>query len=271
MLGHAVLAVALAMTAPAPAAQPRPQLSVMTWNVCAGTNPACFLYRGTPQELAWNIGTHVGEDTDVLFLQEFCTGADAALEGWLEQHTGRAWTVRSWGLVAADGTPYACHADTLGRPRGTQSVTVAVADDAAVFETHALTSPPWAARRAVLCATIPAKRVRACGTHLSSGLPNDDHQPGAPYRTAQVRELLGAAARPGYLPVFGGDLNLKPQRDPIARAYRTYQECDPRRRDTRAGKKIDYLFATRGSVLGCRVDQRTRISDHQPLYVKVGL
>ncbi|WP_219463151.1 endonuclease/exonuclease/phosphatase family protein [Nonomuraea rhizosphaerae] len=265
MMGDALLALL---------AEPRTDLTVTTWNVCAGTNPACALYRQTPAELAHNIGQYVTGQPgppDVIFLQEFCTGAGSALELWLEQRTGRRWTVGSWGLTAPGGGPYACHPDRLGRSRGAQSVTVAVADDAVTFQGYPLASPPWYAGRGVLCATLPARKVRACATHLSSGAAADDRQPGAPYRTRQLERLLAVAARPGYRGVLGGDLNTTPRRRIIAPLYRAYEECDPRRRWTRAGKKLDYLFAPKGTVRGCRLDRSTTLSDHQPLTVKVAL
>ncbi|MFI6395793.1 endonuclease/exonuclease/phosphatase family protein [Nonomuraea sp. NPDC050547] len=264
MIGHAIVAAGLAVS---PAVALRPEISVMTWNVCAGTNASCSLYRRTAPEIARAVGTQAGRGTDVLFLQEFCTGADAALEGWLENATGRAWTVRSWGLQSQHGTPYACHPDLLGRPRGTQSVTIAVAGPA-TFETHALSSPPWSVKRAALCADLPRHRVRACTSHLSVGLPYDDRGPGAPYRTKQVRELFALTAK-DRTPVVGGDLNLRPDSRALAPVYARYQECDPRRRPTMRAKKLDYLFTTR--VLGCRLDSRTTVSDHQPLHLRAAL
>ncbi|MEU0569120.1 endonuclease/exonuclease/phosphatase family protein [Nonomuraea sp. NPDC005983] len=268
----------------------------MTWNVCAGTNPYCSFYRRSVQDLAWNIGRYALTGPikpDVIFLQEFCTGAAGALELWLEKQTGRMWTVQSWGLTSNDGTPYACHPDHQGGSRGVQSVTVAVADHAATFQTYPLTSPPWYVKRSALCATISAKRVKVCGTHLSAGLPNDDRQPGAPYRKQQIRELMAAAAQPGYRAVFGGDLNVAPPdsdygsaagRRAIVPAYKAYDECDQRggrrtgrwthtstREDGSVTKKLDYLFAPKGSVRQCHVEQRTSTSDHMPLYVKVAL
>ncbi|WP_143590361.1 endonuclease/exonuclease/phosphatase family protein [Thermoactinospora rubra] len=244
----------------------------MTWNVCAGTNSACPLYRGGVHELGWRVARYaVGRPIkpDVIFLQEFCSGAGAPLERWLEELTGRPWSVSSWGLVAADGSPYACHPDYQGRDRGAQSVTVAVAQDAARFEAHPLSSPPWYVRRAALCAAYAG--IRVCGTHLSSGRADDDRQPGAPYRTRQVEELL--ALKAGLL---GGDLNLTPGHPALRGAYRTYRECDPRNRWTytasgktasgkAASRKLDYLFAAR--VKRCHLGPADAPSDHRPLYV----
>ncbi|GAA3443800.1 hypothetical protein Pve01_35370 [Planomonospora venezuelensis] len=99
----------------------------MTWNACAGTNPACRLYRAGSQELVGSVGQHAVSQPikpDVVFLQEFCTGADRALELGLEQRTGRKWSVRSWGLVSGDGAPYACHptgSAVRGAPRASPS------------------------------------------------------------------------------------------------------------------------------------------------------
>jgi endonuclease/exonuclease/phosphatase family metal-dependent hydrolase len=227
-----------------------------------------------PAELAQNIGHYAlsrPAKPEVILLQEFCTGAGATLEQWLEQRTGRGWTVASWGLTAPGGKPYACHPDRLGRPRGTQSVTIAVADEAVTFRSYPLASPPWYAGRGVLCATVPSRKAHVCATHLSSGAAADDRQPGAPYRTKQLRRLLAVAAKPGYRSVFGGDLNTTPRRRIMAPLYLAYDECDPRRRWTRAGTKLDYLFAPKGTVRSCRLDRRTTLSDHQPLTVKVAL
>ncbi|MFI6735683.1 endonuclease/exonuclease/phosphatase family protein [Nonomuraea sp. NPDC050451] len=281
MVGPVLLLVAGLLAAPA-----RAELSVMTWNVCAGTNSACPLYRASPLELAQSIGGYAVKNgpPDVIFLQEFCTGAAGTLELWLEQRTGRNWTIGSWGLTSHDGTPYACHPDRLGRPRGAQSIAVAVAGDA-TFETDPLPAPPWYVTRAVLCATVPARKVRACGTHLSSGRADDDRRPGAPYRTRQIRRLLEIAAKPGLRTILGGDLNVSPPdsgygsaagRRAVAPLYRAYQECDQRGarrtgRQTREGKKLDYLFAPKGTVRGCRVAKDVTLSDHKPVHVKVAL
>lgn len=282
MVGPVLLLVAGLLTAP-----PRAELSVMTWNVCAGTNSACPLYRAGALELAQSIGGYAIKNgpPDVIFLQEFCTGAAGTLELWLEQRTGRNWTIGSWGLTSHDGTPYACHPDRLGRPRGAQSIAVAVAGDAATFEAHPLPAPPWYVTRAVLCATVPARKVRACGTHLSSGRADDDRQPGAPYRTRQIRRLLEIAAEPGHRTILGGDLNVAPPdsgygsaagRRAVAPLYRAYEECDQRGtrrtgRWTREGKKLDYLFAPEGTVRSCRVGRDMTLSDHKPVHVKVAL
>ncbi|WP_101790711.1 endonuclease/exonuclease/phosphatase family protein [Nonomuraea indica] len=282
---------ALAMMPPAPAvAETRTELAVMTWNVCTATNSACGLYRADAARLARTVGEYATSRPirpDVLFLQEFCSGADQALEAGLRQRTGRTWLVRSWSLTSAAGAPYTCHPDWQGRPRGVQSIAIAVAADTATFQAHPLPAPPWYVRRAVLCATIAAKRVHACGTHLSVGTAYDDREPGAPYRTRQIRRLMAVAAKPGHHSVFGGDLNVAPPdsgtgsaagRRAVAPVYRAYRECDQRgtgrtgRWTHSAGdrrKKLDYLFAPRGSVLRCHVAAATPLSDHRPVYLAV--
>ncbi|MEU6722932.1 endonuclease/exonuclease/phosphatase family protein [Nonomuraea wenchangensis] len=255
MIGHILIAALLSTpTTPAPA------LHVMTWNVCAGTNSACPLHGRSTAELAWHVAV-LATETDAIFLQEFCTGADADLERELEARTGRAWTVKSAPLTHPDGSPYQCHPDRTGRPRGTQSVTLAVAGDDARFEVHPLTSPPWGPRRYALCTAGRA----FCTTHLSSGMANDDRQQGAPYRHAQLRELLKLGAD-----VVGGDLNLVPRAAAIA--YQGRDECDPRNRWTYATRKrkIDYLFAGDGRVRRCFLDYaRGTWSDHVPLHAWV--
>lgn len=285
MVVRATLAPVLTLAgAPAPAAATG--LGVLTWNTCAATNPACRLYRADTGELARAVtGVAAGGPIrpDVILLQEFCSGASHDLERELEARTGRPWTVGSWSLLDASGEPYPCHPDRQGRPRGAQSVTVAVARPHAVLRAHPLPSPPWYARRGVLCATLADVRVHACGTHLSAGTAYDDRQPGAPYRAKQVRRLLDVAVRPGHWAVFGGDLNAAPPgsrtgsaagKRAVAPAYRGHQECDQRGRErsgrwTHTGrggrKKLDYLFAPPGSVRRCHVDHRTTLSDHQPL------
>ncbi|MFC4009512.1 hypothetical protein ACFOY2_19960 [Nonomuraea purpurea] len=62
----------------------------------------------------------------------------------------------------------------------------------------------------------------------------------------------------------------------VAPAYRAYQECDQRgaRRSgrwTREGKKLDYLFAPKGSVRRCRVEHDVTLSDHKPVYAGLAL
>ncbi|MEU4832255.1 endonuclease/exonuclease/phosphatase family protein [Streptosporangium sp. NPDC023615] len=273
-----------------------PPLSVMSWNVCAGTNPACRFYRGDMREVAVEIGRYATGQVirpDVILLQEFCSGGTAVLESVLERATGRAWTVRSSVLTLKDGSPKTCAPDRQGRSRGGIAVAVAVAGDTATFRAHALTSPPWYARRMALCAAIPVRRVNVCGTHLSSGLSYDDSRPGAPFRRKQVGELLAAVAKPGHRAVFGGDLNLPPpdsrqgtaaKRRILAPVYAAYAECDQKggrdgrwteRHAREAGgvvkRKLDYLFAPRGSVKRCHVAQGAGSSDHKPVYVSLNL
>lgn len=286
------LILTLALTVTGVAADGRVRLSVLSWNVCAGTNAACALYRAGAQELAWNISGHaIGAPVrpDVIFLQEFCSGATHTLERTLEIRTGRPWTVGSWSLLDSAGVPYPCHPDRLGRPRGAQSIAVAVARHDADFRVHPLPSPPWYVRRAVLCATVRPIRVHACNTHLSAGTPYDDRQPGAPYRTRQIRTLLDVAAKEGHRAVFGGDLNAAPPdsrtgaaagRRAVAPAYRRHQECDQRGgartgRWTHLGsggrKKLDYVFAPPGTVRRCHVGHGVTLSDHRPLYAELAL
>ncbi|TQS26545.1 endonuclease/exonuclease/phosphatase family protein [Microbispora sp. KK1-11] len=285
----AVIAV-LAWTSPAAVPVEPTALAVMTWNVCTATNANCRLYQADAQQLAQIIGGYATSQPirpDVIFLQEFCGGADRTLELGLQQRTGRKWTVRSLALTSNAGAPYACHADKSGRARGAQSIAIAVADDAVTFTSHPLSSPPWYVKRAVLCATIAAKRVRACGTHLSSGTRYDDRQPGAPYRTRQIKEMMAYAAKPGYRSVFGGDLNVAPPdsadgsaagRRAIVPAYRAYRECD-QNGTSRTGrwthsadgrrKKLDYLFTSQSSKRQCHVAPPTSLSDHRPVYLRV--
>ncbi|GIH80030.1 endonuclease/exonuclease/phosphatase family protein [Planobispora longispora] len=200
-------------------------------------------------------------EADVVFLQEFCTGADADLERELEVRTGRAWSVESAGLAHPDGSPYQCFPDWNGRARGVQSVTLAVAGQDARFEVHALTSPPWGARRYAVCT---ADRT-LCTAHFSSGSIYDDRQKGAPYRHRQLRELFKLGRG-----VVGGDLNLVP-RDAAA-AYAGRDECDPRSRWTYVTRKrkIDYVFAGDGRMRRCFVDYaRKGWSDHVPMHAWV--
>lgn len=293
LLTAAALAVGTASVAPAPAAPRRAELAVMTWNVCTATNPVCGLYRADGRRLARHIGERVVAGPirpEIVFLQEFCTGAADGLERWLERATGRPWTLRWWAITSADGRPHACHPDHRGRPRGAQSIAVAVAEPehAVTVTTHPLAAPPWYVRRAAQCVTIPARRVHACGAHLSAGTAYDDREPGAPYRTRQVEQLMALAARPGHHVVFGGDLNVTPPdgggaadgRGAAVPAYRAYAECDQpgtarTGRWTYTGaegrKKLDYLFAARGSVRACHLPGSTHLSDHRPLYLRVAL
>ncbi|WP_203988897.1 endonuclease/exonuclease/phosphatase family protein [Sphaerisporangium rufum] len=292
MKGRLILAAAalLAVTSPAPVREGRPELAVMTWNTCAGTNSDCGLYRADAATLGETVARYATDRPirpGVILLQEFCTGADDALRRALTARTGRSWSVRSWALPGADGAPYLCHPDRAGRPRGAASIVLAVADEPVTFQVFPLPSPPWYVGRAVLCATLPGRKVRVCGTHLSSGRADDDRQPGAPYRTRQVTELMAHAAVPGYRSVFGGDLNIAPPdsgdgtaaaRRAIAPAYRAYQECD-RRGTARTGqwthrnqagtKKLDYLFAPHGTRVRCDLAPLTPLSDHRPLYLRV--
>ncbi|MEV0588977.1 endonuclease/exonuclease/phosphatase family protein [Nonomuraea sp. NPDC050310] len=265
VLEWGVVAGMVLAAAPLPAGQGVAAVRVMTWNVCGGTNGACPLYRAGVHQLGWTAAKYaLAGRSRVVFLQEFCTGADAALEKSLEELSGARWSVRSWGLRDAKGRPYACRPDYQGRERGTQSVVVAVQAGQAAFSEHELSSPPWFVRRAAVCADVPAWRLRACGTHLSSGMSNDDHQDGSPYRVKQVRELERAAREGGRRVVFGGDLNLTPHRAAITAVGARWRECDPRQRWTFTGKKIDYLFAP--GMRECRVGAADAPSDHRPLY-----
>ncbi|MFD2351501.1 endonuclease/exonuclease/phosphatase family protein [Nonomuraea ferruginea] len=121
------------------------------------------------------------------------------------------------------------------------------------------------------------------------GTPYDDRQPGAPYRTKQIRRLLDIAAKEGHRAVFGGDLNAAPPdsrtgaaagRRAVAPAYRRHRECDQRGGDrtgrwTHLGsggrKKLDYVFAPPGAVRRCHVGHGVTLSDHRPLYAELAL
>ncbi|TYB68473.1 hypothetical protein FXF51_11575 [Nonomuraea sp. PA05] len=257
MLRHLVIATLLSLDVPTQVAP----LHVMTWNVCAGTYSGCPLHRRTTAELAWHVAV-LATKADVIFLQEFCTGADAGLERELEARTGRPWSVKSAAFAHPDGSPYQCSPDWNGRARGVQSVTLALARQDARFEVHALTTPPWGLRRPAICTADRA----FCTAHLSSGSVYDDRQKGAPYRHRQLRELF-ALGRRG---VVGGDLNLVPRA--AAAAYEGRDECDPRERWTYVTRKrkIDYVFAGDGRMRGCFVDHaRKGWSDHVPVHAWV--
>jgi endonuclease/exonuclease/phosphatase family metal-dependent hydrolase len=256
MLRYLVIAGLLSPSLPAQA----PALHVMTWNVCAGAYQSCPLFRRTTTELAWHVAV-LATKADALFLQEFCTGADADLERELEARTGRAWSVKSAGFAHPDGSPYQCAPDWNGAGRGVQSVTLAVAERDARFEVHALTTPPWGLRRRAVCTAGRA----LCTAHLSSGSVHDDRQKGKPYRHRQLRELFELGRG-----VVGGDLNLVP-RDAAA-AYKGRDECDPRERWTYVTRKrkIDYVFARDGRMRRCFVDHaRKHWSDHVPVHAWV--
>ncbi|WP_433367830.1 hypothetical protein [Streptosporangium sp. CA-115845] len=107
------------------------------------------------------------------------------------------------------------------------------------------------------------------------------------------RSMLAVAAKPGYRAVFGGDLNLAPpdsgqstavKRRILAPVYAAYAECDQNGdRDGRwtekhvredggvSKRKLDYLFAPRGSVTRCHVAQEAASSDHKPIYLRAKL
>lgn len=256
MTRYLVIAGLLSLNAPAQA----PVVHVMTWNVCAGTYSSCPLHRRSTAELAWHVAV-LATKADVVFLQEFCTGADADLERELESRTGRAWSVKSAGFIEPDGLPYPCSPDWNGRPRGSQGVTLAVTGQDVRFEVHALTSPPWSHRRYAVCT---ADR-EFCTAHLSSGSIYDDRQKGAPYRHKQLAELFKLGRG-----VIGGDLNLVPRA--AAAAYKGRDECDPRNRWTYVTRKrkLDYVFAGDGRMRGCFVDYaRGGWSDHVPMHATV--
>jgi endonuclease/exonuclease/phosphatase family metal-dependent hydrolase len=287
MIAHALWAAVLALPTTGTAAPP--PISVMTWNICASHNTECFFYGANHQDVAWKVAWYARSlaiKPDVIMLQEFCSGGTGTLERTLEEKTGRTWTVRSATIKSADGTAKTCASQTgSGASRGNYSIALAVADSAPTISEHALTSPSWYQRRVALCATIPAKKARVCGAHLSSGLSYDDHQAGAPYRTKQVQELMAVAANSsGNRPIIGGDLNARPpggaggtaaERAVTTRLYDAYQECD-QQGDVRNGRathdnglKLDYLFAPKGTVTGCFVEQQAASSDHKPVYIKV--
>ncbi len=294
MIAGTLLSVVAALAIWTPAAPARTELSVMTWNVCTATNPRCGLYRADGERLAVHVGRLVLGGpirADIVFLQEFCTEAARPLELWLERATGREWSMRSWALTSADGRPYACRPDQAGRSRGAQSIAVAVAEPehAVAFATLPLDAPPWYVKRAAQCVTIPARRIHACGAHLSAGTAYDDRQPGAPYRTRQVEQLIAYAAKPGHRIVLGGDLNVAPPdggpgrpggRNAAVPAYRAYAECD-QAGTARTGRwtytgdggrrKLDYLFAAKGSIRACHLPDSTFQSDHRPLYLRMAL
>ncbi|MEV0611881.1 endonuclease/exonuclease/phosphatase family protein [Nonomuraea sp. NPDC050404] len=269
-----------ATTTPA-AAQAR-DLKVMSWNVCAN-NGDCPMYATTESEFAATVtaAADAAGRPQVIFLQEFCEKLAKPLELALEARPGSGgWDVRFAPIqheVTGTGLPAR---KTCAKNRGAYGVALAVPDENTWYEAVELPSPPGKEQRTALCATVESWAVIACTAHFSTGGTGYD-DPGRTYQVRQVAALTDAlAARPGFRPIFGGDLNATPAVTPqtggapvLNGFYERHTECDQGTdRPTKDDLKLDYLFAPRNaSWTSCAIATSTGPSDHHAIWGTVHL
>ncbi|MFE7114855.1 endonuclease/exonuclease/phosphatase family protein [Streptomyces sp. NPDC057654] len=267
---------------------PANTVHVMEWNACANNNgdAACHFFRSTAAPLADAVAQRAKKTSaDAVLLEEFCEKHAQPVEQRLNEVTGRGWAVRFAPIqLLVDGTGGAvaaqkqCHADSTGADRGSYGIALAVPDENTWYAAYPLPSPPGKEQRTAICATAPSLAVDFCAAHFSTGGAKWDDPDGS-YRRAQVQTMLKAVDKPGYRPVFGGDLNTSPPDDEdgdgpadvTAPFYDRFQECDQSaaggRRDgaiTNGRLKLDYIFGPKQAAYRCGVTE-TGLSDHKML------
>lgn len=267
-------------------------LTIATWNICSGIRTWCPS-GGKPEILAEAISeVVVAERVDVVFLQEVCTAVVSELRDIL----GAEWAVhfrKTQGRLVVDGQelngPEPC-SDALGdngiaighRLALARSDSASVEDARVTISSHPLPSPhPSGAKpahqRLAMCVQLEAVALQLCNAHL----PTREEDPTGELRAAgaaQLAQEVWFGERLGFLTVYGGDLNTRPDelvgnQRILDQLYERGAECDPveNPQATFKGAKIDYIFAGLGSSgIACSVVFSAR-SDHEILVARFQL
>ncbi|MFC5827006.1 endonuclease/exonuclease/phosphatase family protein [Nonomuraea insulae] len=255
-----------------PAAPRARDVRVMSWNLCAN-NGDCPMYAKTESEftIAVTSAAKTAGAPQVIFFQEFCEKLARPLELALEAQPGSGgWDVR-FAPIQHQGSALPAQ-KTCAKNRGAYGVAVAVPEENTWYEAVELPSPPGKEQRTALCATIESWAVIACSAHFSTGGPTYD-DPDRTYQVRQAQTMIDAlAARTGFRPIFGGDLNVTPDLPVLKALYSGYRECDQgTNRPTKDGMKLDYLFAPTDASWTCQVMSSTGPSDHRAIWGTVHL
>ncbi|MER6444174.1 endonuclease/exonuclease/phosphatase family protein [Streptomyces venezuelae] len=251
------------------------QVSVATWNMCGVRQWSCEK-TGGPKEKLQQLRDLVGDsDVQVLLLQEVCSEDLLSFARSL----GPQWNSAFEPYAEVDSAGRRAAVDCTGQGRGQAGYGLLAGSPLTDVEAIPTEQPTVGLHRGILCARVPAQRLRVCNAHLSLRESDDEH-PDWDFRDDQLSSLVAAASTDAAT-VFGGDFNSPPpvgDRNTSAwiwpsEAYDTYRECD-QKGDSRKGKathkdgtKIDYLF-TQLPRTACKVVD-TKASDHRPLVMRV--
>ncbi|MEV7556898.1 endonuclease/exonuclease/phosphatase family protein [Streptomyces sp. NPDC089795] len=252
-------------------------VSVATWNMCGVRQWSCEK-TGGPKEKLGQLRDLIGDSgVQVLLLQEVCSEDLVSFARGL----GPQWrsAFEPYAEVDADGSRTSV--DCTGQGKGQAGYALLAGSELTDVEAIPTEQPTVGLHRGILCARVPAQRVRVCNAHVSLRESDDEH-PDWDFRDDQLSSLF-AAASTDPATVFGGDFNSPPpggdkNKNTSAwiwptEAYTTYRECDQKgssrsgRTTLKDGMKIDYLF-TRLPRTGCEVVD-TKASDHRPLVMRV--
>ncbi|MGW7328295.1 endonuclease/exonuclease/phosphatase family protein, partial [Streptomyces sp. NPDC054840] len=252
-------------------------VSVATWNMCGVRQWSCEK-TGGPKEKLKQLRDLVGDSgVQVLLLQEVCSEDLPSFARSL----GPQWQSAFEPYAEVDAAGRRTSVDCTGQGKGQAGYGLLAGSPLTDVEAIPTEQPTVGLHRGILCARVPAQRLRVCNAHLSLRESDDEH-PDWDFRDDQLSSLVAAASTDAGT-VFGGDFNTPP---PVgdknkntsawiwpSEAYTTYRECDQKgssragRTTLKDGTKIDYLF-TRLPRTGCEVVD-TKASDHRPLVMRV--
>ncbi|MFD7786031.1 endonuclease/exonuclease/phosphatase family protein [Streptomyces nojiriensis] len=251
------------------------EVSVATWNMCGVRQWSCEK-TGGPKEKLRQLRELIGDSgVQVLLLQEVCSEDLQSFARSLGPQWHSAFEPYAEVDAAGGRKPVGC----TGQGRGEAGYGLLAGSPLTDVEAIPTEQPTVGLHRGILCARVPAQRLRVCNAHLSLRESDDEH-PDWDFRDDQLSSLVAAASTDAAT-VFGGDFNTPPpvgDRNTSAwiwpsEAYTTYRECDQKgsskkgRATLQDGTKIDYLF-TRLPRTACEVVD-TKASDHRPLVMRV--
>ncbi|MFE9480487.1 endonuclease/exonuclease/phosphatase family protein [Streptomyces spororaveus] len=251
------------------------EVSVATWNMCGVRQWGCEKTGGPKEKLKQLRDLTGGSGVQVLLLQEVCSEDLVSFAHGL----GPQWQSAFEPYAEVDAAGRRTSVDCTGQGKGQAGYGLLAGSPLTDVEAIPTEQPTVGLHRGILCARVPAQRVRACNAHLSLRESDDEH-PDWDFRDDQLSSLVAAASTDAAT-VFGGDFNSPP---PVgdhnssawiwpSDAYTTYRECDQKgsskkgRATLKDGTKIDYLF-TQLPRTACDVVD-TKASDHRPLVMRV--
>lgn len=252
-------------------------VSVATWNMCGVRQWSCEKTGGPKEKLKQLRDLIDDSGVQVLLLQEVCSEDLVSFARGL----GPQWQSAFEPYAEVDAAGSRRSVDCTGQGKGQAGYGLLAGSQLTDVEAIPTEQPTVGLHRGILCARVPAQRVRVCNAHLSLRESDDEH-PDWDFRDDQLSSLVAAASTDAAT-VFGGDFNTPP---PVGdkdkntsawiwptEAYTTYRECDQKgssragRPTLKDGTKIDYLF-TRLPRTDCEVVD-TKASDHRPLVMRV--
>lgn len=251
------------------------EVTVATWNMCGVRQWSCEK-TGGPKEKLRQLSELIGDSgVQVLLLQEVCSEDLQSFARAL----GPQWHTAFEPYAEVDSAGGRKAVGCTGQGRGEAGYGLLAGSPLSDVEAIPTEQPTVGLHRGILCARVPAQRLRVCNAHLSLRESDDEH-PDWDFRDDQLSSLVAAASTDAAT-VFGGDFNSPPpvgDRNTSAwiwpsEAYTTYRECDQKgsskkgRATLKDGTKIDYLF-TRLPRTACEVVD-TKASDHRPLVMRV--